>query len=74
MRVCMRVCMSVQVYVPPHMCAGSTEAEVVWERLTEKERREFERLLSEGKLADMLDTYTPWWQVSVTHVMYHMHL
>ena len=44
----------------------STDADEIWKRLTDSERREFEELLSKGKLADMLDTHTPWWQVSMS--------
>ncbi|XP_072049445.1 zinc finger HIT domain-containing protein 2-like [Amphiura filiformis] len=37
------------------------DADAVWERLTEKEKHEFEQVLKAGKLGDLLDAWTPWW-------------
>ncbi|KAL5019504.1 hypothetical protein ScPMuIL_002396 [Solemya velum] len=37
--------------------------EKVWERLSEKEKNEFENLLKAGKLNTLVEIWTPWWTV-----------
>ena len=40
------------------------DGELVWEQLTVNEREEFQKMLSDGRIGHLLDSYTPWWKVS----------
>ncbi|XP_046543965.1 zinc finger HIT domain-containing protein 2-like isoform X1 [Haliotis rubra] len=33
----------------------------VWRRLTEKEKQEFSQMLEDGRLANLVEVWTPWW-------------
>ncbi|XP_041373051.1 zinc finger HIT domain-containing protein 2-like [Gigantopelta aegis] len=35
----------------------------IWNRLTEKERNEFNQMLEDGRLANLVTVWTPWWNV-----------
>ncbi|PVD27336.1 hypothetical protein C0Q70_12492 [Pomacea canaliculata] len=37
------------------------DSQKIWDRLTEKEQEEFARMLKDGRLANLVDTWTPWW-------------
>ena len=41
------------------------ETDVVWQRLTPSERREFQEIVTSGKMGHLLSVYTPWWEVSL---------
>ena len=41
------------------------ETDVVWKRLTPSERREFQEIVTSGKMGHLLSVYTPWWEVSL---------
>ena len=41
------------------------ETEVVWQRLTPSEQREFQEIVMSGKMGHLLSAYTPWWEVSM---------
>ncbi|XP_064386881.1 zinc finger HIT domain-containing protein 2-like [Halichondria panicea] len=41
-----------------------TEGELVWQRLTAQEKREFNDMIKSGAAGDLLDAYTPWWEAS----------
>ena len=42
------------------------DGELVWEQLTVEEREEFQKMLSDGRIGHLLDSYTPWWKVSIS--------
>ena len=39
------------------------DGELVWEQLTVEEREGFQKMLSDGRIGHLLDSYTPWWKV-----------
>jgi len=41
------------------------DTKAVWERLTEKEKKEFERLTADGELSNLVEIWTPWWNDKV---------
>ena len=41
------------------------DTKAVWERLTEKEKKEFERLTAGGELSNLVEIWTPWWNDKV---------
>ncbi len=38
-----------------------SDGDVIWSRLTEQERKEFHSMLKDGRLANMLELWQPWW-------------
>ena len=40
------------------------DGELVWEQLTVEEKEEFRKMLSDGRIGHLVDSYTPWWKVS----------
>ena len=47
------------------------DGELVWEQLTVEEREEFQKMLSDGRIGHLIDSYTPWWKVvSISTVLY----
>ena len=45
-------------------CLLDKDVELVWEQLSVEEREEFQKMLSDGQIGHLLDSYTPWWKVS----------
>lgn len=43
------------------ICFSDKDSQKIWDRLTEKEQEEFARMLKDGRLANLVDTWTPWW-------------
>lgn len=33
----------------------------IWDRLTDKEKKEFQTMVSDGRLGNLMDIWTPWW-------------
>lgn len=44
------------------------DADIIWARLTVKERREFHRLLNSGAIANYLPSWEPWWLQSKPNI------
>ncbi|XP_065895400.1 zinc finger HIT domain-containing protein 2-like [Dysidea avara] len=38
------------------------DSELVWQQLTDTEKEEFHKMLGDGRIGHLLDTYTPWWK------------
>ena len=45
-------------------CLLDKDVELVWEQLSVEEREEFQKMISDGRIGHLLDSYTPWWKVS----------
>lgn len=43
------------------------DVSTVWSRLTSKEKEEFARMLQDGRLAKLIEIWTPWWKVGANH-------
>ncbi|KAI0212348.1 hypothetical protein LSAT2_002749 [Lamellibrachia satsuma] len=41
----------------------SVTMETVWQRLTQRERREFETMLRDGSLGSLVELWEPWWTI-----------
>ncbi len=39
----------------------------MWEQLSEKEKKEFQQMLKDGRLGNMLELWEPWWNKKVGH-------
>ncbi|XP_076090400.1 zinc finger HIT domain-containing protein 2-like [Mytilus galloprovincialis] len=39
-----------------------TDSKTVWNKLTDKEKKEFERLMAGGELSTLVEVWTPWWK------------
>ncbi|ELT96294.1 hypothetical protein CAPTEDRAFT_192100 [Capitella teleta] len=37
------------------------DADLIWQRLTPKEQKEFQEMMKDGRLGNMIETWTPWW-------------
>lgn len=37
------------------------DADKIWSRLTEKERKEFESMVNDGRLGNLVEVWQPWW-------------
>jgi hypothetical protein len=37
------------------------DTEKIWEKLTEEEKREFQRAVDDGYIGSLVDTWVPWW-------------
>ena len=37
------------------------DTEKIWEKLTQEERREFQRAVDDGYIGSLVDTWVPWW-------------
>ncbi|VDI43009.1 Hypothetical predicted protein [Mytilus galloprovincialis] len=42
-----------------------TDSKTVWNKLTDKEKKEFERLMAGGELSTLVEVWTPWWNDKV---------
>ena len=42
------------------------DIDLVWERLTDNEKREFESVLQAGKLGALVPIWKPWWEQHVS--------
>ncbi|CAG5125270.1 unnamed protein product [Candidula unifasciata] len=40
---------------------------LVWSRLTQKEKEDFARMLQDGRLARLIEIWTPWWRCKENH-------
>ncbi|XP_048773388.1 zinc finger HIT domain-containing protein 2-like isoform X2 [Ostrea edulis] len=40
-----------------------TDSELIWSRLTEKEQAQFNRMAEDGRLGNLVEVWTPWWDV-----------
>ena len=54
------------------------DSELVWQQLTDTEKEEFHKMLGDGRIGHLLDTYTPWWKVrsslsACAHILIHIH-
>ena len=45
------------------------DTQAVWSRLSEKEKKEFERLAAGGKLSTLVEVWTPWWKEKVLSIL-----
>jgi len=53
------------------------DSELVWQLLTDSEKEDFHKMLGDGRIGHLLDTYTPWWKVSYSLsvvLMYNVHM
>ena len=53
------------------------DSELVWQQLTDSEKEDFHKMLGDGRIGHLLDTYTPWWKVSHSPsvvLMYNVHM
>jgi len=48
------------------------DGELVWEQLTVEEKEEFQKMLSDGRIGHLLNSYTPWWKVG-SNILSRMH-
>ena len=39
------------------------DSELVWQQLTDTEKEEFHKMLGDGRIGHLLDTFTLWWKV-----------
>ncbi|KAK3107832.1 hypothetical protein FSP39_023131 [Pinctada imbricata] len=39
------------------------DAEEIWNRLTDKEKEDFQKMTADGRLGNLVEVWTPWWQV-----------
>ncbi|KAJ8315934.1 hypothetical protein KUTeg_005948 [Tegillarca granosa] len=46
----------------------ATEVETIWNRLTEKEKKEFHKMTNDGCLGNLLQVWTPWWNEKIKPV------
>ncbi|XP_063425358.1 zinc finger HIT domain-containing protein 2-like [Mytilus trossulus] len=42
-----------------------TDSKTVWNKLTDKEKKEFERLMAGGELSTLVEVWAPWWNDKV---------
>ncbi|XP_061165204.1 uncharacterized protein LOC133174160 isoform X2 [Saccostrea echinata] len=40
-----------------------TDTDLIWNRLTEQEKAQFNKMVKDGHLADLVEIWTPWWNV-----------
>lgn len=43
-------------------------SEAVWKKLTEEERREFQELIKNGEIDDLIPPWIPWWEQEVPKI------
>ena len=52
--------------IPYSVVLIDNDVELVWDQLTGEEREEFQKMLKDGRIGHLLDSYTPWWKVSTS--------
>ncbi|XP_064649656.1 zinc finger HIT domain-containing protein 2-like [Lineus longissimus] len=45
------------------------DTDQVWEKLTEAERKEFQSMVEDGRLGNMMELWEPWWNIKETNLV-----
>lgn len=46
-----------------------TDSELIWNRLTAKEQAQFNQMMKDGRLGNLVEVWTPWWDVKVRELL-----
>lgn len=45
-----------------------TDSELIWNRLTAKEQAQFSEMMKDGRLGNLVEVWTPWWDVKTVKI------